>query len=137
MHEITVCHCHWQLQRSSNPPNSLTDGAIYFDDDDFHYLYGAIPIRCGSGHSNLTYTTQQRFIIPMLGYGHSEFLIDEYEQVKNQYHAIEDSDTRDAFVEMRQQLIEQIEEVNLKSLADIIRKTQNCLSMLRMAYEVN
>lgn len=116
MHEITVCHCHWQLQRSSNTLNSLTDGAIYFDDDDFDYLFGAITIRCGSGHSDLTYSTQQRFIIPMLGYGRSEFLIDEYEQVKNRYRAIEDSDARDAFVEMRQQLIEQIEEVSLKDL---------------------
>lgn len=69
----------------------LTDGAIYFDDDDFDYLFGAITIRCGR-------------------YGRSEFLIDEYEQVKNRYHAIEDSDARDTFVEMRQQLIEQIEE---------------------------
>ena len=52
----------------------------------------------------------------MLGYGRSEFLIDEYEQVKNRYRAIEDSDARDAFLEMQQQLIKQIEEVSLKDL---------------------
>jgi hypothetical protein len=97
-------------QRTIKTLNSLADWAAIFDDDDFDDLMTVIPTRCGSKQAYSTFI-QQRFIIPMLEPGRPEFLMDEYEQVKYRYRAIDDCITREAFLEERQQLVMRIEEV--------------------------
>jgi len=48
----------------------------------------------------------------MLERGRPEFIIDQYVQVQIQYRALQDFDARDAFLEERQQLMLQIQDVS-------------------------